>query len=198
MPTLTLYFPAREALHDSPVSDTVVSRVAQLELLSNLLYTDKSFLNRPTASTLVRLVPVRSSVPGILTLSSCYCNFTRSDAPLYAAWRNSTCDTGRTNYFRTILRGAQNSSSPPEDQSRHYFYSKQIAGLLSQGPMITLKPQCVKSEPIIETHSADFPCGIRASPARPGSSATAQPDQKIVSRLVFPCSTRALWHVHQA
>jgi hypothetical protein len=141
----------------------VVARNLQnLELLSNLLYTDKSYLNRVRilGKWILRnqcLLPVREILE---RYPRCYCNFNPAgnrELAESAAQINALIEEG-VEYFRSALRTC--SKAIIEDlRTRKVddFHSKQIAALLSHGPMVSLKPMTIEIlNRIIENHSADF------------------------------------------
>jgi hypothetical protein len=150
-----------------------------LELLSKLLYTDKSFLNRAyVVNTWVDSYQCALPVREILErYPRCYCNFNpiRSARIVQSVAQVNAVIQDGLNYFRTILRRCSKFIIPDLKTNRvDDFYSKQIAALLSQGPMITLKPQCVEIlNRIIEKHSADFLAETRAF-TRPGPTFTGR------------------------
>ena len=150
-----------------------------LELLSKLLYTDKSFLNRAyVINTWVDSSQCALPVREILErYPRCDCNFNpiRSARIMQSVAQVNAVIQDGLNYFRTILRRCSKFIIPDLKTNRvDDFYSKQIASLLSQGPMITLKPQCVEIlNRIIEKHSADFLAEIRAF-TRPGPGFTGR------------------------
>jgi hypothetical protein len=172
-----------EALHmvgESGSGETVdEGGLRNLELLSKLLYTDKSFLNRAyVVNTWVDSYQCALPVREILErYPRCYCNFNpiRSARIVQAVAQVNAVIQDGLNYFRTILRRCSKFIIPDLKTNRvDDFYSKQIAALLSQGPMITMKPQCVEIlNRIIEKHSADFLAEIRAF-TRPGPGFTGR------------------------
>jgi hypothetical protein len=171
-----------EALHLVGKSVSIAETVDEgglrnLELLSKLLYTDKSFLNRAyVINTWVDSYQCALPVREILErYPRCYCNFNpiRSARTMQSvAQANAVIQEG-LNYFRTILRKCSKFIIPDLKTNRvDDFHSTQIAALLSQGPMITLRPESVEIlNRIIEKHSADFLAEIRAF-TRPGPGFT--------------------------
>jgi hypothetical protein len=154
-----------------------VVALRNLEMLSRLYYTDKSYLNR------VRIVgkwvqtnqcplPVRQILE---SYPRCYCNFNPAGSKLTdsVAHLNRIIQEG-VDYFRTILRRCD-ALIIQELRSGHIddFNARQIASLLSRGPMIPLRPQSIDIlNRIIQSHAADFVGAVRAfkhatDPSRP-------------------------------
>jgi len=148
-----------------PAIDAVALR--NLELLSGLHYTSKSHLNR------VRIIgrwiesnqcslPVRQ----ILKHSPrCYCNFNPAENRYvgdFIQQINGVIAEG-IEYFRALLRSCRTpiiqELKAMEVDDHH---SKQIAALLSRGPMIALRPHSIEIlNQVIQKHSADFLTQVR-------------------------------------
>jgi hypothetical protein len=120
-----------------------------LELLSGLQYTDKSYLNR--VNVLARWVQHNQcSLPLRRILERyprCYCNFNpsanRQPAGL-ASQINSVIQEG-IEYFRTTLRRCQNLILDEiKIQETHESTSAQIAALFGYGAMIPIKAQTIE------------------------------------------------------
>jgi hypothetical protein len=138
-----------------------------LDLLSGLQYTDKSYLNRVKlmAKWMQRNqcnLPLRQILEHY---PRCYCNFNpsgiRQPAGSYAQI-SSTIQEG-IEYFRTVLRRcgylimAELKTREMDDSTL-----KQITAALSDGPMIPLKPQCINIlNGIIVKHPSQFLAEIR-------------------------------------
>lgn len=173
-----------DALNIVGASEKMESKVdyialRNLELLSNLHYTDKSYLNR------VRIIgkwvqanqcnlPVRDILE---RYPRCYCNFNPAGNNRIAesvAQLNAVIQEG-IRYFRTILRNRkvliiQEMKVFQVDD----YHAKQIAALFGGGPMIPLKPQCVGIlNRIIEKYSTEFLTDIRAYSSKADTSAKA-------------------------
>ncbi len=161
---------ALNLLSDSKEAERKVDARAlqNLELLSNLLYTNKSFLNR------VRILgkwilhnqcplPVREILE---RYPRCYCNFNPAgnrELAESAAQINGMIHEG-IEYFRDALRKC--SLVVIEDVKSFkvdVFHARQIAALLSHGPLDSLKPRTVEIlNKIIERHSSDFLIALRS------------------------------------
>ncbi|HYK88312.1 MAG TPA: hypothetical protein VE398_06060, partial [Acidobacteriota bacterium] len=138
-----------------------------LELLSNLLYTDKSYLNRVRilGKWILHnqcLLPVREILE---RYPRCYCNFNPAgnrELAESAAQINTLIQEG-IEYFRDALRKC--SLMIIEDLKIlkvDEFHTKQIAAVLSHGPLTSLKPRTVEIiNKIIEKHSSDFLIALR-------------------------------------
>jgi hypothetical protein len=138
-----------------------------LDLLSGLQYTDKSYLNRVKlmAKWMQRNqcnLPLRQILEHY---PRCYCNFNpsgiRQPAGSYAQI-SSTIQEG-IEYFRTVLRRcgylimAELKNREMDDSTL-----KQITAALSDGPMIPLKPQCINIlNGIIVKHPSQFLAEMR-------------------------------------
>ncbi len=154
--------------------DSVALR--NLELLSDLHYTDKSYLNRVRVLTawLERnqcSLPVRAILDRI---PRCYCNFdpsTHKHLAESASQINRMIQDG-IEYFRAVLRKCRTHiidevKSLKLDEN----HSKQIAALLSRGQMIQLKPRSIEVlNNIIQKHSTDFLTEIRSHKKTSSSS----------------------------
>src|SRR5262249_12894071 len=126
-----------------------------------------SYLNRVRIiGTWVRSQQCRLPVRQILEQQPhCYCNFNPAASKLAesSARLNGVIEEG-LEYFRTILRKC-NRIIIQELRAMHVddYHSKQIAALLSRGPMIPLKPQSVDIlNRMISAHPSDFLAEIRA------------------------------------
>jgi len=139
-----------------------------LELLSALHYMDKSYLNR------VRIIgkwaqrnrchlPVREVLDHF---PRCYCNFNPSGSQRLAesVTRVNALISESIGYFRAILRKCTKIIIEDLKTLRVDDYnSKQIAAVLSHGPMIPLGQQAVDIlNRIIEKHPREFLAEIRA------------------------------------
>ncbi len=133
-----------------------------LETLSNLLYTDQSYLNRVRilGKWILRnqcQLPVRDILEGY---PRCYCNFHPAgnrELAQSAAQINALIQEG-IEYFRGALRRFSRTiieevlALKVDD-----FHSRQIAALLSRGPLIPLKTRTIEIlNRIIESHSTEF------------------------------------------
>jgi hypothetical protein len=120
-----------------------------LDLLSGLQYTDKSYLNR--VKLLARWIqrnqcnlPLRQILE---RYPRCYCNFNPSSnqQPAGSAAQINGIIQDGIEYFRRILRRCgylimeELKTQPVDDNSL-----RQITAALSDGPMIPLKPHCIK------------------------------------------------------
>ncbi len=176
-----------EALHIMGTAEEAESKVDgkamhNLELLSNLLYTDKSYLNRVRimGNWILRnqcLLPAR----GILEhYPRCYCNFNPAGNRELAdsAERINTMIREGIEYFRSVLRRfSQIIISDIKALKVDDFYAAQIASLLSRGSVESLKPRTIEIlNRIIERHSTDFIIALRSQPqARRESTAPSTP-----------------------
>ncbi len=146
----------------------VDSRALQnLELLSDLLYTDKSYLNkvRILGKWILHsqcLLPVRRILE---RYPRCYCNFNPAgnrELTESAAQINSLIEEG-IEYFRAALRTC--SLMIIEDVKNlkvDELHSKQIAALLSRGPLEPLRAKTITIlNRIIAKHSSDFLIALR-------------------------------------
>ncbi len=149
-----------------------------LEMLSNLQYAAKSYLNR------VRIIgkwvqanqcdlPVRDILE---SFPRCYCNFSPAASGHLSesvSQMNTIIDEG-IHYFRSILRHCkmhviQDLKTMDVDD----LHSRQIAALLSNGRMVQLEPRTVEIlNRIIQKHSKNFQAGIRSYKGR--ASATSK------------------------
>jgi hypothetical protein len=139
-----------------------------LELLSNLLYTDKSYLNRVhiLGKWILRnqcLLPVREILE---RYPRCYCNFNpagNQELARSAGQINGLIEEG-IEYFRNALRKCslmiiEGLQSLQVDD----FHSKQIAAMLSRGALVALKPKTIEIlNKIIQKHSTDFLTALRS------------------------------------
>lgn len=162
---------------DSSKSEPKVNSTAlhNLEMLSNLHYTDKSHLNR------VRIVgkwlhgsqcglPVREILD---KYPRCHCNFN----PGGNAQRSALVEQINTailegiEYFRNILRKCSRTIIEElKNLKVDDNHAKQIAALLSRGPMIPLKPRAIDIlNEVIQRHATEFISEMRScDTARPG------------------------------
>jgi hypothetical protein len=139
-----------------------------LDLLSELQYTDKSYLNR--VKLLARWIQHNQChLPLNQILEQyprCYCNFnpgTRQQHTASSAQINAMIQEG-LDYFRVILRRCGQiimldlKNQPADDNSM-----KQITAVLNDdGPIVPLKVQTIKAlNRIIIKHSAEFVAQIR-------------------------------------
>ncbi len=139
-----------------------------LELLSTLLYTDKSYLNRVRilGKWILHnqcLLPVREILE---RYPRCYCNFHPAgnrELTESAAQINGVIQEG-IEYFRDALRKCSLMIIEDVRTSRvEEVYAKQIAALLSHGSLDPLKPRTVEIlNKIIEKHSSDFLIALRS------------------------------------
>ena len=139
-----------------------------LELLSNLLYTDKSYLNRVRilGKWILRnqcLLPVREILE---RYPRCYCNFNPAgnrELAESAAQINTLIEEG-IEYFRGALRKC--SRAIIDDLRRMKlddFHCVQIAALLSREALLPLKPETIEIlNKIIAKHSSDFLTALRS------------------------------------
>ena len=152
--------PGRDESRVDPVA------LRNLDMLSELQYTDKSCLNRvKLMAKWIRHNQCSLPLHQILEhYPRCYCNFNpHNPQPAgSAASINKVIQEG-LEYFRTILRRCGHlimlelKSQPIDDDSL-----KQITAALSDGPMIALKPQTIKTlNRIIARNSSGFLAEIR-------------------------------------
>jgi hypothetical protein len=137
-----------------------------LELLSNLYYTDKSHLNR------VRIIgkwlqgnQCQLPVAKILNhYPRCYCNFNpmgHMPSGILINQINLAIRNG-IDYFRNALRKCSNIVVEEVKAQRiDEAHAKQIAALLSQGQMVPLKLRAINIlNGIIQKHSTAFIAGM--------------------------------------
>jgi len=146
-----------------------------LELLSNLHYIDKGPLNR------VRIIGKwlhrrQCALPAGEILQKyprCYCNFNPSGNTQTSALVeqiNSAILDG-LGYLRSILRKCSRTII----EEIKYLkvddnHARQIASLLSRGPMIALKPRSIEIlNNVIQKHAAEFITAIRSCDPRRSS-----------------------------
>jgi len=139
-----------------------------LELLSNLLYTDKSYLNRVRilGRWILRsqcLLPVREILE---RYPRCYCNFNPAgnrELVESAAQINTLIQEG-IEYFRGTLRKC--SRMIINDLKRMKlddFHCMQIASLLSRETLLPLKSETIEIlNKVIAEHSSDFLLALRS------------------------------------
>ena len=138
-----------------------------LDLLSGLQHTDKSYLNRvKLLAKWIRNNQCSMPLNQILELyPRCYCNFNpRShQQPVDSAAQINGIIREGLEYFRSILRGCAHLITPelktlPIDDGS----LKQLMAVLSDGPMIPLSAQSIKIlNRIIAKHSSEFLSEIR-------------------------------------
>jgi hypothetical protein len=154
---------------DSSAADAKVDTVAlrNLELLSKLHYSDKSHVNRVHVIG-KWLETWQCTLPASAILDShprCYCNFNPWGTKLgdSVAQLNEAARDGIT-YFRSVLRncnqlvihGLKAFSADDAD-------SRQIAALMSRGPMAPLRPQSIEIlNRIIRAHSDEFSAAFKS------------------------------------
>lgn len=166
------YFLHEDALHivtgfkkDEIKIDPVLLR--NLDLLSGLQYMDKSYLNR--VKLLAKWVqrnqcnlPVRQILE---RYPRCYCNFNPSShqQPADSAAQINGIIRAGIEYFRTLLRRCGHLIMVESGAQRIEDHMLQpITALLSDGPMIPLKPQTIKVlNRIISKYPNEFLAEIR-------------------------------------
>jgi hypothetical protein len=156
---------AEEPGDQEPGVDSVALR--NLEMLSGLVYTNKSYLNR------VRIIgrwiqanqcnlPVRQIVDRV---PRCYCNFNPIETRYLAGLVSqiNAVVTDGIEYFRTVLRSCKSLIIQElKNLCVDDDHSKQIAALLSHGTMVPLKPRSIEIlNQVIQRHSSDFISEIR-------------------------------------
>ncbi len=171
------YIDCYYALHEDALHVTGTSRkndpkidpvaLRNLDLLSKLHYTDKSYLNRVKliARWMQRnqcALPLRDILE---RYPRCYCNFNpcfNQQTAVSVSQINAIIQDG-IDYFRSVLRKCRHlileelSDKPAQEES-----SIQINALLSDGPMIPLKPDTVTLlNAIILKHPNQFLAEIR-------------------------------------
>ena len=150
---------------NQPTMDSTALR--NLELLSSLHYTDRSYLNRvkALAKWLQRKqcnLPIRQILE---RYPRCYCNFnpTYNRQPADSVAQINAVIQEGIGYFRTLLRKCRHLILEElKTQRLDDYYYKQIAALLGRGQMVPLKPQSIETlNKIIRKHSGDFLTAIR-------------------------------------
>ncbi len=139
-----------------------------LEMLSNLHYTDKSHLNR------VRIIgewlhgsqcelPVRAILD---KYPRCYCNFDPSGNTQMSALveQINRAILDGIEYFRNALRKCSRTIIEEIKSLRvDENHARQIAALLSRGPMVPLKPRAIDIlNEVIQKHATEFITEIRS------------------------------------
>ena len=166
----SLHEEMRNAIRNVKKEESKVDPVAlrNLELLSGLQYTDKSYLNR--VNILARWIQRNQCVLPVSRILEryprCYCNFNpcsirQASGP--ASQINAIIQEG-LEYFRVVLRRCRNlilkevNSQKPEDD-----IVGQIDALLGQGTMIPLKVQTIDTlNRIIRQNTSYFQAKIRS------------------------------------
>ena len=138
-----------------------------LDLLSGLQYTDKSYLNRVKVLA-SRLQQEQCTLPLREILQRyprCFCNFNPCGGPQAAvagAHINETIQAG-IDYYRNALRGCGHLILEDlKDTQVDEDDLEQITALLADGPMVPLKPQTIKMlNGVILKNSNEFLTEIR-------------------------------------
>ncbi len=153
----------KEELRVDPVA------LRNLDFLSGLQYTDKSYLNRvKLLAKWIQQNQCNLPLHEILELyPRCYCNFNPSSQqqPASSVARINGIIQEGLEYFRTILRSCgQLILQELDSQSTDQNTRREIEAILGTGPMIHLKPQCIKIlNRIITKNSGEFLSEIRKS-----------------------------------
>jgi hypothetical protein len=140
--------------------DSVALR--NLELLSDLNHADRSYLNRARAiGKWVQAHQCKLPVREILALHPrCYCNFNPMGSRHLAESVNQMNDAIRQgiDHFRSILRRYRMIIIQElKDMRADDHHARQIAALLSRGPMIPLKQHSIDIlNAVIQKHAATF------------------------------------------
>jgi hypothetical protein len=150
---------------EEPRVDPVALR--NLDFLSGLHYSDKSYLNRvKLLAKWIQQNQCNLPVHEILELyPRCYCNFNPASRqqPASSVTRINGIIQEGLDYFRTLLRSCeQRIRQELDSQSTDQDTRREIKAILGAGPMIPLKPQCIKIlNRMIAKNSGEFLSEIR-------------------------------------
>ncbi|MBN2321663.1 MAG: hypothetical protein JXR49_21470 [Acidobacteria bacterium] len=177
----SLHEEMRNVIRNVKKEESKVDPIAlrNLELLSGLQYTDKSYLNR--VNILARWIQRNQCTLPVSRILEryprCYCNFNpcsirQTSAPVNQI--NVIIQEG-IEYFRTALRRCRNLiMKEVEEQKPDDSISKQIDTLLGKGTMIPIKAQTIDTlNRIIRQNTSYFQAKIRS---RTDSTKESAPD----------------------